>query len=176
MAEPTDESVADRFDDLMGRLDGPMVVVTTASGGQRAGCLVGFHAQCGMDPPGYAIWLSKANRTYRIGALADVFALHFLGEDDRDLAELFGGQAGDELDKFARCDWTPGINDVPLLVGCADRIVGRRRAWLDAGTDHVCVILDPVDVTGSGPRRWLGLSQVDDIEPGHLATERQRPR
>ena len=57
------------FNELMALIDHPMVVVTTAAGHARAGCLVGFHCQCGMEPPLYAVWLSKANHTYRIGAL-----------------------------------------------------------------------------------------------------------
>ena len=31
-----------------------MVVVTTAQGDERAGCLVGFHAQSSIEPPRYA--------------------------------------------------------------------------------------------------------------------------
>ena len=56
-----------RFADLMTSLDHPMAIVTTASGEVRSGCLVGFHSQCGIDPPRYAIWLSKGNHTYRAG-------------------------------------------------------------------------------------------------------------
>ena len=33
------------FDELMGELDYAMLIVTTAAGGQRAGCLVGFATQ-----------------------------------------------------------------------------------------------------------------------------------
>ena len=51
----TDHDVAghDELDALMADLDGPMVIVTTAAGDARSGCLVGFHAQCGMEPPRY---------------------------------------------------------------------------------------------------------------------------
>ena len=40
------------FNELMARIDHPMVVVTTAAGHARAGCLVGFHCQCGMGRVG----------------------------------------------------------------------------------------------------------------------------
>src|SRR5215212_3279473 len=96
----------DRFDELVGGLDHPMIIVTTAAGGVRAGCLVGFHAQCGIEPPLYAVWLSKANHTYRIGALADVFAVHFPRREDMALAQLFGTSTGNEVDKFDACAWT----------------------------------------------------------------------
>jgi flavin reductase (DIM6/NTAB) family NADH-FMN oxidoreductase RutF len=164
------------FDELMGELDHPMAIVTTASGDVRAGCLVGFHAQCGMEPPAYGVWLSKANHTYRIGALAEVFAVHFPRQEHHALAALFGSTTGDEVDKFERCSWTAGPDGVPLLDDCPDRFVGRRAAFLDAGADHVCLMLRPIDAehrgAGSG---WLRLSQVLDLEPGHPAEDRQEP-
>jgi flavin reductase (DIM6/NTAB) family NADH-FMN oxidoreductase RutF len=166
----------DGFHDLVGSLDGPMVVVTTASDDTRAGCLVGFHTQCAMDPPMYAVWLSKANRTYRIGALADTFAVHFLGAHQHALAELFGSLRGDEVDKFERCAWQPGPDGVPLLDDCPNRFVGRRTALLDPGGDHVCLMLDPIETSSGELGSWLTLQQVLDIDPGHPPEDRQEPR
>lgn len=165
------------FNRLMAGLDHPMTIVTTASGGVRAGCLLGFHAQSGIDPPEYAIWLSKANHTYRVGALADTFAVHFPTSDQRDLAELFGAQSGDAVDKFAEVPWTPGPDGVPLLDDVPNRFVARRLAWLDPGTDHVCVVLEPVMAeTADTESEFLWFGEVTDIEAGHGADERQRPR
>jgi len=165
----------DGFDGLMGDLDHPMVILTTAVDDVRAGCLVGFHAQCGMDPPLYAVWLSKANHTYRIGALADIFAVHFPRSGDGALAELFGTQTGNEIDKFEQCAWTPGPDGVPLLDDCPDRFVGRRSALMDPGADHVCLTLTPVEATHAHHDGWLTFAQVADLEAGHPAEDRQRP-
>lgn len=163
------------FDELMTRLDHPMAVVTTVSGRQRAGCLVGFHAQCGIEPPEYAVWISKANHTYKIAALADTFAVHFLGRGDRDLAELFGTTTGDDVDKFERCPWVRGPGGVPVLDQVENRFVGRRTAFLDAGSDHVAVVLAPIEASsGTGDLLWFG--EVTDLDAGHAPTERQRPR
>ena len=82
------------FKSIAAALDGPLVIVTTAEGGERAGCLVGFHVQSSIDPERYAIWLSKANHTYRVGLRASHFALHFLTDADLPLAERFGTQTG----------------------------------------------------------------------------------
>jgi flavin reductase (DIM6/NTAB) family NADH-FMN oxidoreductase RutF len=169
---------AERFSRLMTAADHPMVIVTTASADVRAGCLVGFHAQAGISPLEYAIWLSKANHTYRVGALAERFAVHLPRRDDRDLAELFGGSSGDDVDKFASCRWSEGPGGVPLLDDCPDRFVGERVAWLDPGSDHVCVVLRPVAVhvdPGRAADDVLWFSSVSDIEAGHAAEERQRP-
>jgi flavin reductase (DIM6/NTAB) family NADH-FMN oxidoreductase RutF len=124
------------------------------------------------------VWLSKANHTYRVGALADGFAVHFPSADAHALAELFGGTTGDEVDKFERCRWTPGPGGVPLLDDCPNRFVGRRVAWLDPGTDHVCLVLRPeaaeVDAAALRPGvLWFG--GVSDVHAAHEAEERQRP-
>jgi flavin reductase (DIM6/NTAB) family NADH-FMN oxidoreductase RutF len=163
------------FNALMGDLDHPVVVVTTAVDDVRSGCLVGFHSQCGMSPPRYAVWLSKANHTYRVAALADVFAVHFLRRQDGELAVLFGTETGDEVDKFEHCAWTPGLQGVPLLDACPDRFVGWRTSMVDPGADHVCMVLEPVDASHEGTSSWLGFQQVRGLEAGHPAEERQRP-
>jgi flavin reductase (DIM6/NTAB) family NADH-FMN oxidoreductase RutF len=170
--------LTERFAQLMATADHPMVIVTTASEGVRAGCLVGFHAQASISPPDYAIWLSKANHTYRVGALAERFAVHLPRRGARHLAELFGATSGDDVDKFERCRWTEGLDGVPLLEDCPDRFVGERVAWLDPGTDHVCVVLRPVAVDVDPDRRpqdLLWFSAVADVVAGHAAEERQRP-
>jgi flavin reductase (DIM6/NTAB) family NADH-FMN oxidoreductase RutF len=166
-------TVRDRFDAWVAELDGAMVVVTTASLGERSGCLVGFHGQASIDPPRYAIWLSKANHTYRVLWAAEHVAVHLLGVDDHDLAELFGSETGDEIDKFTRCEWEPGPGGVPLLVRCQHRFVGRRSALMDDGGDHVCLVLAPVEAsTGDGSGIVpLRLSAVVDVEPGHAAED-----
>lgn len=170
-----DRSDDDAFDDLLASADTAMTIVTTQVAGERAGCLVGFQAQCSIEPRRYVVWLSKANHTERIAVRADHLAVHFLTEDDHDLAELFGGASGDEVDKFAGCEWTPGPGDVPVLHRCPNRLVGRRIAVLDEGSDHVCVVLEPVEVRSTGRFRPLRLSQVTDIEPGHTNEERPHP-
>jgi flavin reductase (DIM6/NTAB) family NADH-FMN oxidoreductase RutF len=171
------DDLDDRFATLMVGLDHPMAIVTTASGEVRSGCLIGFHCQCGIEPPRYAIWLSKANHTYRVGGLCETFAVHFPAADQHELAELFGTQTGDETDKFARTAWTRGVDDVPLLDGCPTRFVGRRVALLDAGPDHVCIILEPVEVEGEaddgGGRLLFG--QTHDMQAAHPSSDRQRP-
>jgi flavin reductase (DIM6/NTAB) family NADH-FMN oxidoreductase RutF len=168
-------SVTPSLSRLVAPLDPALVVVTTVAGEERAGCLVGFHAQCSITPARYVVWLSKANHTCRVGMRASMFAVHLLDRSQRDLAELFGGHSGDELDKFSRCEWTSGPGGVPLLDACPNRFAAARMALLDEGSDHVCVVLEPVAVEGDGRYQPLRLSRADDIEPGHAAEERPRP-
>lgn len=171
MTDPLD----DRFDRLAGTSDPAMVIVTAAHEGERAGCLVGFHAQSSIEPRRYCLWLSKANHTTRVALQTTHLAVHFLSVDDRDLAELFGTTTGDEVDKLARCEWVPSDEGPPLLAAVADRMIVRRVTLLDEGGDHHCVVTEPARVDGPGPEAPLRLSSVRDLDPGHGAEERPSP-
>ncbi len=111
----------------MASLDPPMVVVTTAVAGERAGCLVGFHSQSSIDPPRYDVWLSKANHTYRVALRSTHLAVHLLTADDLAVAEHFGTLTGDEVDKFA---------DVTLRGRPARRTPARAVPPPDRGAAH----------------------------------------
>jgi flavin reductase (DIM6/NTAB) family NADH-FMN oxidoreductase RutF len=160
----------DTVDSLLMSLDPAVVVVTAADGDERDGCLVGFHSQASIDPLRYGIWLSKANRTYRVAKRASHLGVHLLAEHQHDLAELFGSLTGDDVDKFAALAVEPGPGGVPLLSACGRRLVLRRVDLLDDDGDHVCMIGEPVEATdAAGPFRPLRLSHVADLEPGHPA-------
>lgn len=161
------------FEELMDRLNSPMIVVTTASGGARGGCLVGFHTQCSITPARYAVWMSKANHTFRLALLADTFAVHLLDQGHRRLAELFGTETADTVDKFERCDWTEGRNGVPLLDDCPNRVLARRVALFDDGGDHVCLIVEPIEAESASPFSPMRLQQLRDLDAGHDSDDRQ---
>lgn len=166
---------SDGFDALAGATEPAMLVVTTADGNERGGCLVGFHCQSSIDPPRYAIWLSKANHTYRLALRATHLGLHFLGEEHRGIAERFGTLTGDDTDKFAALPTETGPHGVPLLLDVPGRLVVRRLALLDEGGDHVCLTTEPVRVDGPAPSAPLRLSACTAFEPGHGNEERHRP-
>jgi flavin reductase (DIM6/NTAB) family NADH-FMN oxidoreductase RutF len=164
-------TTGDSFDALVASLDAPMVVVTAAAGGERAGCLVGFHGQTSIDPARYGVWLSRANRTYGVALLATHLGIHLLTDADRALARLFGTVSGDEADKFAGLDVDAGPHGVPVLVSCPHRLVVRKAVVLDDGGDHVCVVTEPVEAVTAGPFTPLRLSAVAHLEAGHGAGE-----
>ena len=162
------------FDELVAAMDGALVVVTAATGDDRDGCLVGFHSQCSIEPRRYAVWLSKANRTHDIARRARHLAIHLVGRDDHDLAELFGGETGDDVDKLAQCDWEPGPGGVPLLARCSARFMGRVVERASGIGDHDLFVLEINHADGSDvPDALLRLSAATDIEPGHGPTERR---
>ncbi|MFB7864325.1 flavin reductase family protein [Streptomyces sp. NPDC056069] len=158
----------DPFTDV---LDGPMYVVTAASGSARAGCLVGFVSQCSIDPPRFAVWLSVANHTYRVACEAEYLTVHLLHHGDRALAELFGGETGDRVDKFARVAWRPGTEGSPVLEQPSVWFTGRIEGRMEGG-DHVGFLLAPVAVCPpyeGKPPPLLRLRELTDLDPGHPA-------
>ena len=154
------------FDELVGELDYPMLVVTAAAGGERSGCLVGFATQCSISPPRFFVYLSVKNHTLAVASGADALGVHFPTTGDEDLAELFGGETGDEVDKFAAIDWHEGPMGVPLVDRCPNRFVGRVLERHDAG-DHVGFVLEPIDVSFAGAFEPLPFQQAKRIDPGH---------
>src|SRR5215210_6097971 len=122
-----------------------MFIVTACADGERSGCLIGFATQTSISPSRFLVCLSQKNRTYRVAVRTDLLGVHFVPAEAGELAELFGGETGDEVDKFERCGWRPGAGGTPLLDGCPNRFVGRVRARMDAG-DHDLFLLDPVQV------------------------------
>lgn len=160
------------FDTLMAAADPAMLVITTAAGGTRAGCLVGFHAQSSISTEPYCLWLSKANHTYRVAHEATHFAAHFLTADDFGVAEHFGTLTGESTDKFADLDVTIDDTGVPLLGACPNRMVLQRIALLDDGGDHVCLTTKVLSAESAGWFPPFRVSDAEGIVPGHGSEER----
>ena len=159
--------MSDAFDRLVGRLDYPLFVATVAAGDERDGCLIGFATQCSIEPPRFIACISNKNRTYRLAREADVLVVHVVPEDARDVAELFGGETGDEVDKLAHADWRPGPGGAPVLSACPQWFAGRIVERFEVG-DHVAHLLEPIDAASGGGGQ-MGFQEARDIEPGHEA-------
>jgi flavin reductase (DIM6/NTAB) family NADH-FMN oxidoreductase RutF len=156
------------FTELLADLDYPMMVVTTYARGERAGCLVGFATQTSIHPGRFLVCLSRENHTYRVARYAQLLGVHFVPVKRADIAELFGGETGDEIDKFARCDWHEGPGGVPLLDGLPNRFVGRIVARWDAG-DHEAQLLEPVHAERATRAEEFRFQRAKRIQPGHPA-------
>jgi flavin reductase (DIM6/NTAB) family NADH-FMN oxidoreductase RutF len=157
------------FETLVSLLDYPMFVVTTRAGDRSAGCLVGFASQVSIRPQRFLVGLSKRNYTYRVAEGASHLAVHLIERRHCELARLFGGETGDETDKFARCGWHSGPHGLPILDDAAGWFAGAVLSRYDVG-DHVGFLLEAVE--GSAPDKLgqlVTFSDVRDLEPGHDA-------
>ncbi|GAB2998527.1 flavin reductase family protein [Amycolatopsis acidiphila] len=166
---PEADHTGEQFHRLVGMLDYSMFIVTAAAGETRAGCLVGFAAQCSISPPRFMVWLSKNNHTFTVAERSGSLGVHLLSRNEFELARLFGSCTGFERDKFAECAWRPGPDGVPLLEDCPGVFVGEILQRHDTG-DHVGLLLRPSAARAAReavPR--LTFRDVRDLDPGNEA-------
>jgi flavin reductase (DIM6/NTAB) family NADH-FMN oxidoreductase RutF len=154
------------FQELATELDYPMFIVTARADDERSGCLIGFSTQTSVHPQRFLVCLSKRNHTHGVALRASHLAVHLVPDEATELAELFGGETGDEVDKLARCDWHEGPHGLPLLDDAPSRFVGRILWRHDAG-DHDAFLLDPVWAEHGGDGGELDFQDAKSIEPGH---------
>ena len=145
----------------------PIYIVTARAGGKRAGCIVGFASQVSIHPLRFLACVSKKNATYTVARAATRLGVHAVPKTERELATLFGGETGDEIDKFARCDWFEASDGTPLLVACPSRFLGRTVEQIDLG-DHLGIVIG-VEQTWHGRPDFAHLTVGDlaNLEPGH---------
>lgn len=158
------------MDDELGQfaraLPGAALIVTAAAGADRNGCLVGFATQASIDPARVLVCLSVTNATFTTAERATHLGVHVIPAGRRDLARLFGGETGDEVDKLAGCPWERGPGGEPLLLDCPVRLSGRILSRQPFG-DHVGFLLEPVAVWTATPFEPLEIGAAGAIEPGH---------
>lgn len=162
MADPVKD-----FLKLAGALNYPVFIVTAANGGEREGCVIGFASQTSFEPARFLACLSRANRTYRFAREAGELAVHLVPRAQERLVDLFGGETGDEIDKFEHCEWRPGPRGLPILAGCPSWFAGEILERIDLG-DHVGHLLAPFAVEFE-PGEIMYFQDVTDIDPGHPA-------
>ncbi|MEA2486251.1 MAG: hypothetical protein QOD46_1362 [Actinomycetota bacterium] len=156
------------FEEIVADLDYPVFIATVAAEGEMAGCLVGFTSQCSINPPRFVVCVSNKNRTFAVAQRSEYMAVHLIPASEWELAALFGGATGDEVDKFERCAWAPGPGGVPVLEKCPSWFAGPILARVDEG-DHVLHVLEPTSGHKGDPTPVLTLQKAKEIDPGHEA-------
>jgi flavin reductase (DIM6/NTAB) family NADH-FMN oxidoreductase RutF len=154
------------FAELVAQLDYAMFIVTTATPAERSGCLVGFATQASIHPPRFLVGLSDKNRTFRVACDAEVLVVHCVTEDAGELAELFGGETGDDIDKFAHVQWRPGPGGAPVLAALDNWFAGRIVERIPFG-DHCGFLLEPIEGEAGGSPDSLTFHRARRIDPGH---------
>ena len=156
---------ASPFARLVATLDYPLYIVTTALGNERSGCLIGFATQCSIHPPRFLACISKKNHTFQLVRQASLVAVHVIDQRNKDIAELFGGDTGDEVDKFERVRWHE-VDGVPVLDDCERWFAGSVLERIDLG-DHLGLLVSPVEVESTAASEQLTFQDARGIKPGH---------
>jgi len=154
--------------ELVAALDYPMFIVTVAAAGERSGCLVGFTTQTSIDPPRFLVCISRKNHTFRIAHAADSMVVHLVPREADALANLFGGETGDEIDKFERCVWRPGPDGTPVLEQCPNWFAARILDRIPMG-DHHGFLLAPFQAHSDTGEQPFTFHRARRIDPGHEA-------
>ena len=163
-------SVAEAVDAFTAHNDPPLYIVTVGSADHGdSGCLAGFVTQCSIGPPRFLVCLSKLNHTFFASEGATSMAIHLLGEDQTDLAVLFGERTGDDYDKFAHCSWDRKGSGAPVLRDCAAWLDGSMLDRFSVG-DHEAILMSPTG-GGAGPHgRPAHAAERPQLHPGHPGT------
>ncbi len=160
------------MDDLsafLDRVDFPFYVITVrAADAEMSGCLAGFVTQCSIAPPNFLVCVSKVNHTFPVAERSSGMGLHLLGEDQVDLARLFGEETGDLVDKFASVDWRLGSTGAPLLVDSAVSMEGQILGHFSVG-DHEAFLMRAVRAVTGGHAGLLSYRHAPRLHPGHPA-------
>jgi flavin reductase (DIM6/NTAB) family NADH-FMN oxidoreductase RutF len=151
---------------LVTEIDYPMFIVTAAAGGRRSGCLVGFTTQCSIHPPRFLVCISDKNHTFGVAREAETLVVHLVPETAAELAELFGSETGDEIDKFARCAWREGPDGAPILEDIGTWFAGRVLDRRPVG-DHWAFLLAPFESAGEEGETPFTFHRARRIPPGH---------
>jgi flavin reductase (DIM6/NTAB) family NADH-FMN oxidoreductase RutF len=153
---------------LSGAFPAPAFVVTACAGGRLAGCVVGFATEVSIDPARFLVCISRENATFAVAMQASRLAVHAITEGERGIAQLFGGETGDDVDKFSLCDWIAAADGTPILTACPTWFIGRIVQRVDLG-DHVGCALHPERWQDGGEIAQLTVRDLGDIAPGHPA-------
>ena len=162
----TQDGLDEAFAQLAATVDYTLYVVTARAGGERAGCVIGFASQVSIHPARFLACLSKKNHTYPVARASETLVVHPLPAEGTELAELFGGETGDEVDKFARCRWADGPAGVPVLCDLPAWFAGQVLEQVDFG-DHVGFLLEPTAIHPGDAAPTLTFRRGRWIEPGH---------
>ena len=115
---------------------GVTVVTSKDLDGGYVGVTANSFNSVSMDPP-LVLWsLGKSARSLPAFETAKYFAINILASDQMDISNHFATQ---QEDKFGSIQFQNGIDDLPLLAGCAATIQCETSMVYEGG-DHIIIV------------------------------------
>lgn len=151
----------EQYRDLMSKVCGPVVVITTMWQGQPAGTTVSAFMSLSLQPPMVLLALDRTSRLLDKVTTTRQFGVNVLGTDQQHLAKAFASK-GDN--KFANVAWSLH-RELPRLQG----ILGWARCEVTLvvpGGDHEIIVgsVKDIDSVDGSPlvygRRTFGAHTV----------------
>jgi flavin reductase len=133
-----DHISSDEFTGAMALAATAVSVVTTDGPAGRCGITVSAVASVSADPPLVLACINRRSPAAAARTANGAFAVSFLAERDRDVAETFAGRprAGTPFD-FARHVWIEGACGLPLLADAVTAFECETEEAYDAGTHRI---------------------------------------
>jgi flavin reductase (DIM6/NTAB) family NADH-FMN oxidoreductase RutF len=132
----TPDDLLDNYRQAMRHVAATVYAITTGEPGQRHGILATAVSSLSFDPPSLLVCVNRSASLHEPLALADMFAVNVLGLNNRDVAEQFTTQRGE--DRFALGEWMQHSN-VPILATAQSNFVCRRKFCHEFGTHSIFI-------------------------------------
>ncbi|HEX2545845.1 MAG TPA: flavin reductase [Ramlibacter sp.] len=151
---------------------GVTVITTVDAQGKPHGLTANSFTSVSLDPP-LILWSqSLAAPSHPVFRAAERFVVNILADDQVEVSNRF---ARSSPDKFAGCEWTPGLGGVPLIAGCAAYLECRRMDTFPGG-DHAVFLgqVERIERSGRQPLVFGGgrylVAQPHDIGAPNTGT------
>jgi flavin reductase (DIM6/NTAB) family NADH-FMN oxidoreductase RutF len=126
---------AEKLNQVYDKMRSGLFIVTSSYRKHNAGCTCLWVTRSSFNPPLLALYLAPTRHTCEVILKSKRFALHTVPEGGVALARRFGLSSQRDGDKFEGVDWTPGLNNVPLLNDAGSVIECRLATFQNLG-DH----------------------------------------
>ena len=142
-------------------------VITTQHDGVRYGLTATAVASVTADPPRLLVCVNKSGQTHEKILASGAFCVNVLAEEQDQIAMVFAGMGGKEVDRFALGEWTRLATGAPALVG-ASAVFDCRLGEMGLQSTHTILFGDVVatahrkgaDTLLYGARRFRQLKKV----------------
>lgn len=117
-------------------------VVSIDKDGRPSGMIAGWQMKCSMDPPLFAVSLSKKGYTHRLIHESREFVIAVPGKSLEEEVKFFGSRHGDEVDKFSETGLATSQAQFvksPLIREATVNFECRLEKEVDSG-DHIIFI------------------------------------
>ncbi|MFQ5922690.1 MAG: flavin reductase family protein [Anaerolineales bacterium] len=116
-----------------------VTVVSAGHHGVLHGMTVSSFSSVSLEPPLISVNIERRTRTHALMTEAGAFGVSILANDQRDLAQRFGGSVPDLEQRLEGVAHSIGELGSPLLEGCLASLECRVHASLSAGTHTIFV-------------------------------------
>ena len=134
--QQTREELLGSFQSAMRHVAATVYAVTTGRVGERHGILATAVSSLSFDPPSLLVCINRAASLHEPLACAETFCVNVLGLGNRDVAEVFFHQRGEE--RFAVGTWSE-LHGVPVLESAQSSFVCQRRHCHEFGTHTIFI-------------------------------------